>query len=128
MCQQYPNSPSIVSKSSSILYMTFHNIDLEIVTLFDLFVAFYNDFLRGTSVYRVLKFFAGLSRYARGVLVLKLVLETEYLRCLLLELFLLMLFWASSIQLNLFERFCEKKSLILLWQSSSIWFEYLIKV
>ena len=54
---------------------------------------------------------------------LKLVLITEHLQYLVLELFLLLLLQADLIQLKLVERFCESESLMLLWRSSSRWFK-----
>ena len=54
---------------------------------------------------------------------LKLMLETEHLQCLVLEFFLLMFFQASLIQLKFVEHLCESKSLMPSWRSANKWFE-----
>ena len=99
--RRYQNGPCIIGRSGRILYVTFRNRGLEIVPSAGFLVAFPDNFLRGTSPCRVSYFSTGLSGCTGQVQVLKLVLETEHLRYLVLELFLLVLLWASSIQLKL---------------------------
>ena len=62
-----------------------------------LIIAFSDDFFKTTSPCRVSKFFAGFFRYTKQIQVLKLMLEMEHLQYWVLELFLLIFFWAGSI-------------------------------
>ena len=59
---------------------------------------------------------------------LKLVLKMEYLRCYVLEWFLLVLLWIGLIQLKFVKHFYKNKNLMLLWQSSSRWLKCLTEV
>ena len=52
--RRYRNGLCIIGKNGSILYMVFRNRDLEIVPLASLFVALFDNFPEGTSLYRVL--------------------------------------------------------------------------
>ena len=126
--RQYRNGSCIIGRSSSILYIAFRNIDLEIIPSTSLFVALPNDLPRGTNSCKVLSFSTGLLVYTEQVKLPKLMFEIEHSRYWVSRLFLLVLFWAGSIQRKLVEHFYRSKSLISLWQNSSKWFKRLIRV